>query len=257
MDDAALASRVFTLLQAETRLWATSHPGASAFTRPGLLASVMPATPDRSMFNWVVPDDLAALDGAYTALSAGYAAAGVRAFTVWVQPGDEAMQHFLLQRGHKLDSSPISMAAPLAELTLADAGDLDFDETRDLNALARLNDAAFGLPPPAFAAALQQWGPQAGWRGHLARHQGQLAASVMSWESPEGDLGITGVATLPLAQGTGLATRLLSQVLREARERGLLTTSLQASPRGRGVYAKLGYRELGTLGMWEHRVPAP
>lgn len=199
MDDAALASRVLTLLRAETRLWA---------------------------------------------------------FTVWVQPGDEAMQRFLSQQGHKLDSSPISMAAPLSVMTLADPGDLDFEETRDLVALARLNDAAFGFPPPAFEAALQQWGPEPGWRGHLARHQGQLAASVMSWESPEGDLGITGVATLPTAQGTGLATRLLSQVLREAHARGLLTTSLQASPRGRPVYARLGYRDLGTLGMWEHRVPA-
>jgi hypothetical protein len=41
--------------------------------------------------------------------------------------------------------------------------------------------------------------------------------------------------------------------LREARERGCTTTCLEATARGEPVYARLGYRPLGRLGMWELR----
>jgi GNAT superfamily N-acetyltransferase len=63
------------------------------------------------------------------------------------------------------------------------------------------------------------------------------------------------VATLPEARGRGLATALMSHALLEARERGCTTTSLQSSARGRPVYARLGYREIGVVQMWERRQP--
>jgi GNAT superfamily N-acetyltransferase len=75
----------------------------------------------------------------------------------------------------------------------------------------------------------------------------------MGFESGDGDVAVSAVATLPAAQGAGIATRLLAVALGEARRRGAVTTTLQASPKGRPVYAKLGYRELGVMQMWERR----
>ena len=41
--------------------------------------------------------------------------------------------------------------------------------------------------------------------------------------------------------------------LADARRRGCATTSLQATGMGRPIYARLGYRELDVIEMWERR----
>lgn len=93
------------------------------------------------------------------------------------------------------------------------------------------------------------------WHGHLARLDGRAAAAALVYERADGDCGVSGVASLPAARGKTLAGRLLGRALHSGAERGASTTSLQASPLGRPVYAKMGYRDLGEMGMWEHRVP--
>jgi GNAT superfamily N-acetyltransferase len=61
------------------------------------------------------------------------------------------------------------------------------------------------------------------------------------------------VAVVPEARGRGLSGKLLAHALADAAERGLLTTTLVASPLGRPVYERAGYRPLGALQMWERR----
>jgi ribosomal protein S18 acetylase RimI-like enzyme len=68
-----------------------------------------------------------------------------------------------------------------------------------------------------------------------------------------GDFSVTFVATLPEQRGQGLAGRLLTHALHDARERGCTTTSLQATKVGEPVYRRLGYRGLGPVQMWERR----
>jgi ribosomal protein S18 acetylase RimI-like enzyme len=68
-----------------------------------------------------------------------------------------------------------------------------------------------------------------------------------------GDCGIYMVATRAEARGRGLATALMRQAVLDARERGLETTSLQATAMGEPIYARLGYRDLGAIKMWERR----
>jgi GNAT superfamily N-acetyltransferase len=161
MTDAELLALVRASLAHEIRLFGRLSAGARVVERPGVIASIVHATPDRSVFNSLLFDDASALRAHHDALAREYAAAGV-----------------------------------LAACELVGAG---------------------------------------GLRG----------------------LGICAVATLPTQRGKQLAARLLSHALRQARERGVHATTLEATSKGAGVYARLGYRALGTLTMWEHRVPRP
>ena len=65
------------------------------------------------------------------------------------------------------------------------------------------------------------------------------------------------VATLPDARGRGLAAACMRNVLARARERGATSSTLEATQAGRPVYRRMGYRELGALGMWERRRDLP
>jgi GNAT superfamily N-acetyltransferase len=91
---------------------------------------------------------------------------------------------------------------------------------------------------------------------HVAREAGR-PVSVVGTHDLEGDACILFVATLPEARGRGLAKKLMVLAMHEARDRGATTTSLQATKMGYPVYAKLGYRDLGPLLMWEKRTPVP
>jgi len=252
MDDGNLYGRVRELLGEEARLFAACSSSGRIVAWPGVIASLVVAAPDRSMFNWVVYERLEALAAHYPAIAQTYEDAGVRAWTVWSDPGDSDAAEVLSKRGHLLDSQPVAMAAEITELTLPEAGALDWIETRDMGLVGRINDSAYGFPPPAFEAVLDHWA-ETRWRAYIASLNGIPVGSVLAHFGENGDCGISGVATLPEARGHGIATRLLAAVLGEARRLGMTTTSLQASPSGAKVYAALGYRNLGIMGMWERR----
>ena len=70
----------------------------------------------------------------------------------------------------------------------------------------------------------------------------------------QGDCGIYLVGTLPQARGRGLATKLMTVALEEGRAAGCKTASLQSTAMGKPIYTRLGFRDLGTIQMWERRV---
>jgi ribosomal protein S18 acetylase RimI-like enzyme len=61
----------------------------------------------------------------------------------------------------------------------------------------------------------------------------------------EGDCGIYMVETTPSARRRGLATALSAYAVAEGKKRGCTTASLQATPIAEGVYARVGFRDLG------------
>ncbi len=252
MEDSNLYSRVRELLGQEARLFAACSSSGRMVAWPGVIASLVAVAPDRSMFNWVVYERVEALLAHYPAIARTYEDAGVRAWTVWSDPGDTDAAEALSKRGHLLDSQPVAMAAEITELTLPETGGLDWIETRDMGLVGRINDSAYGFPPPAFEAVLDHWA-ETRWRAYIASLNGIPVGSVLAHFGANGDCGISGVATLPEARGHGIATRLLAAVLGEAQRLGMVTTSLQASPSGAKVYAALGYCNLGIMGMWERR----
>jgi GNAT superfamily N-acetyltransferase len=251
MDDSALYARMHANLREFFRLTARASPGARAAELPGLTASVVPLTPDRSVMNSVVYETAEDLERALPDLGAIYSDAGVRAWTVWVPAQDTRAAGALSAAGHLLDAEPAVMCMELSALEAPRPDDLELDPEPSVAVLADLNDRAYGYDRPDFSLGLAEL---RGVTVYVACVDG-VPASCLGALDHEGDCCITLVATRPEARGRGLAGRLMALALHEARERGCTTTSLQATKMGHPIYAALGYRDLGPIQMWEHRVP--
>ncbi len=244
-------------LVASLAQWSRTIDGASegmrVEERAGLVTTITPAVPDRSVVNDVVYWDAAALDAAYDELDAAYRAAGIVAWTVWVPDGDVATAELLAARGHALDSDPEAMVLELDSLTRRDPPP-GFSRSVEPVELARLNDDAYGLRS-AFARALVDLEAGDGLYLYGAEEDGELASGLVTFDH-EDDCSVWLVATREQSRGRGLAGALMAQAMADARERGRTTSTLQATDLGRPVYERLGYRSLGEIQMWEKRTAA-
>jgi ribosomal protein S18 acetylase RimI-like enzyme len=209
----------------------------------GVIASVVPASPDRSLFNAVTYIDRRPVALLLPHLADVYERAGVRAWTVWVMPGDEALAAELASAGHVLDGTPEAMGARLDELDLDGP---DVSEPPSWEGLVATNAAAYGVAADGLA-------PMALAADGMRLYGAAEGAVVLAIHDHDGDAGVTYVGARPEARGRGLVGTLLRQALREARERGCTTTTLESTRLGRPVYERLGFRSLGTLQMWERR----
>jgi ribosomal protein S18 acetylase RimI-like enzyme len=211
-----------------------------------VFASLVPSSPGRSLFNAVTYEDAAAVPPLLPSLSSLYADAGVRAWTVWVLPGDEPLASALAAAGHALDATPEAMGAALASLSLDGpdvAGDCTWADVVASNA------AAYGVAADELQAMRLA--------GDGVRLYGADGGSVvLAIHDHDGDAHVTLVGTLEAARGRGLATLLMCQALADARERDCTTTTLVATKMGHPLYARLGYRDFGRVQMWERRRPA-
>lgn len=232
---------------------AINSPEGKLIERDGLIATVNPRTPKSSLFNSVIYDDPSAVERELAELAGIYHASGVLAWTVWVPSRDSETAHLLERAGHSLDASPRLMGVELADIDLGEHSMAGIGWTAEgaSHDVSRINDLAYGLKPGTFAAGCGVMDPDQ-FRLYVADHGGEPAASVVTSDFGD-DVGIWAVATLPEARGRGLSTALMRQALADARERGLATSTLQASALGRPVYAKVGYGDFGHFEMWERR----
>lgn len=225
--------------------------GGYVVNRDGVTAAVVPAAPGRSLFNSVFYDDGDALLESLPDLAAKYEDAGVIAWTVWVPEADREIAAALDRAGHALDGQPRDMGMELS--TLRDPGPdpaLEIVEREDYAMLARINEIAYGDPPGGFDVVARTKVPD--FRTYFGRLGGEDVATV-GIAAHRSDAIAEWVAVLPEARGRGISGRLLARALRDAREAGLETTTLQSSPLGFPVYVKLGYRDYGAIQMWERR----
>ena len=250
MDDSTLYARMHANLRAFCRFMGGASPGARVVELPGVVGCLVPATPHRSLFNSVAYDSPAALAQALPELAAAYADAGIRAWSVWVPEADAQTSALLAERGHVLDAAPAVMCMALSDLAEPRPGDLDLDPEPRVETLAQLNDVAYGTAPDMERAVQSLPGVPL----YVARVDGR-PVSCLGMHDLDGDSCVLYVATVPEARGRGLARKLLTYALHDARDRGVTTTSLQATKMGYPVYARLGYRDLGGLQMWEWREP--
>jgi ribosomal protein S18 acetylase RimI-like enzyme len=228
--------------------------GGFLFERDGVLASVFPPVPDRSLPNSVIYRDADGLGRALDDLASTYRHSGVRAWTVWVPQQDDAARELLSEAGHVLDANPAAMVADLATVEPPRDGDPEPDPEPRLEDLGRLNDLAYGTGDQLSTVI----GAGAGDPDHLyvARNRDEAVAALLTADH-EGDCSIWWVATRPEARGRGLASGLMRRALADGRERGNDISTLQSTKMGRPLYEALGYRAFGVCEMWERREPAP
>jgi GNAT superfamily N-acetyltransferase len=224
--------------------FATGSPGAEVIEADGVGIAIFVHSPEREFLNnAVLTRGVADLGGVLDLIEHAYRDRGVESYAIWVHESEKTVAGEIEGRGYVYDSSTRTMAMPIADLGEADTSKLELVEP-DLAEFHR----AFGMPEGLFS--------ELSWQGahlYLARFNGEDAATLMAFDH-EGDCGIYNVATVPTARRRGLGTALTVHALREARQRGCTTAGLQATEMAEGLYASIGFRDLGRF---DEYVPAP
>jgi ribosomal protein S18 acetylase RimI-like enzyme len=224
---------------------AAASPGGRRLAQAGVSAIATPAAPERPLFNAAFGLEPGALADCYDRLAGFYAEAGVACWTAFVDPGDRDSAAALAASGHVLDGEPRMMLGMSEDVAGADAG-VELDPAPTPETIAALNDRVYGYPG-SFARTLRSL---AGLDAAVALAGGEPVACALAHDAG-GDCHITLVATLPAHRRQGIASGLVRRLVRRGGERGCTTTSLVATRSGAPVYARLGYRDVGPVQMWE------
>jgi GNAT superfamily N-acetyltransferase len=250
VSDAAGWERMLASMWEWFRSVGAATEGYRCVERDGVLATVTPAVPDRSLPNSVLYESEDALAGMLDELARLYDEAGVRAWTVWTPRHHESTRERLAEAGHALDADPAAMMLDLADVEPPRPHDPEPDPKPRAADVGRINDEAYGMSD-AFAVLMGK-GALDPAHHYVARVDGEAVACVGTRDH-EGDCSVWEVAALPAARGRGLVSGLMRRALADGRERGCEVSTLQATKLGEPVYERLGYRRFGTIEMWERR----
>lgn len=201
--------------------------------------AVFPSAPEREIYNNAVLDrelDAAAARAAVDAVEATYAAAGVEQFAIWAHDSEPVPAAELGERGYTIAEWTRPMTLALADLREPDPQPLA-EPASWAEYLGHLRE--LGLAPKLLTGI-----DPAAYRVSAVRAGGAVVSIGLAFER-ESDCGIFNLSTLPGARGRGYATAVTEVLLREARERGCLTASLQSTPLAEPLYARLGFAPLG------------
>lgn len=243
--------RMLATMCSAWRVMAETDREGSWFDEDGIGAAMFPRVPHRSIMNSVIYDRGADVLSKRGELDAWYRGGGVEAWTVWVPEDDHRAANGLDEAGHALDGVPGAMVLDLDSFELPPEPECDDWGPATTAEVGAVNDVAYSFNDGSFAIAAEAMDPD---RFHLyAARDGGRALCVLGVHDSGGDAGVFFVGTVPDARGRGLAGALLGQALAEARGRGNDISTLQATKMGAPVYARLGYRHIGRLQMWERR----
>ena len=179
---------------------------------------------------------------------------GHRTFLWWLDADvpAAAWAPVLEPRGFVLDRSIPGMAAEIDRLVPAKVADVEIRRVAsraDRDLWARIFVVGYGFPPawaPAFADLFGGLDDHDAYRGYVAFADGRPVAT--STVLITGDIaGLYDVAVLPEARGRGIGAAVTLAPFREAREEGCRLAILHASPLGRPVYERLGFRTVCTV----------
>lgn len=240
ISDAELYARGTATLLACWDAIARGAPGAAVRRLPGVAAAVFPEEPERSVYNNALLTrglDPAERAAALDAMEAAYAEAGVRRYAAWAHESDAAMCAALETRGYAVAESTRAMGMCLRDLRPAPRPDLDLAPPDWAQYVRRL--AELGAPEGLLAGV----DPRP-FHLLLARLDGETAGTALGFDLA-GDCGVFNVSTLEHARRRGLGTALTARLLHDAASRGCRTAGLQATEMAEGIYAALGFRDLG------------
>lgn len=218
--------------------YARTTPAAAVHRLGGVDVAVFPEGPEGEVFNnAILRPGLtgAARSAAVEAMAAAYTAAGVTAYAAWVHESDAGLRDELTDRGFTHRETTWAMGVPLdgapPDPPALDLGPDDWAEY--LRILELPPGLLTGVDPAAFHVL-------------VTRCEGSGAATAMAFDHGD-DCGLFNIATLGHARRRGLATGLVATHLHRARARGRRTATLQSTEMARGVYAALGFRDLGRI----------
>jgi ribosomal protein S18 acetylase RimI-like enzyme len=238
LTDAGLYDRGVATLLACWQAYARGCPGAAVIRSPGVAAAVFPDRPERTFLNNALLGRQLTSSGRARALAAmerAYASAGVTGFAAWVHESDRAMRDDLQARGYAVAETTRAMGMVLNDLRVP-RPEIELAAPRWSEYLR-----VVGVPPEFARRA-----DRGAFHILIATLDGTAAAAAMAFDGGR-DCGIYNVATLEHARRRGLATALTALLAHDAMARGCRTASLQATPMAEGIYAALGFRNLGRI----------
>jgi GNAT superfamily N-acetyltransferase len=239
--DTELYTRGAATLLASWEEYARGAPGAALERLDGIAAAVFPHEPERSVYNNALLDRDLGPDERATAIEAmegAYGAAGIDRYAAWVHETDDGIRAELSARDYTIAETTRAMGMSLEHISPA-RSEHHFvrpDWPEYLHYLVNL-----GVPPGLLSGADPD-------RFHLltARVAGEDIATALAFDH-DGDCGVFNVSTLEHARRRGLGTALTARLVKDARERGCSTASLQSTAMAERVYAAVGFRDLGAI----------
>jgi ribosomal protein S18 acetylase RimI-like enzyme len=238
LTDADLYLRGIETPLASWEAYARGATGASVQRSPGVASAVFPKEPERALYNNALLErDLKAAErgDAIDAMEAAYAVAGITRFAAWAHESDDPLRADLERRGYTLHESTRAMGMALDDIRLPrpkiELGPRDWFEY--LRILEVPPGYLRGADPAAFHVL-------------LARLAGENVATAMAFDHGS-ECGIYNVTTLERARRRGLGTALTAVHLHDALARGCQTASLQSKEMAEGIYATVGFRDLGRI----------
>jgi ribosomal protein S18 acetylase RimI-like enzyme len=247
MDEGLLRVRLWDGF-ARLQLLLGGHAGQGrTLERDGLVASIVPNTPDSPTLNAAVAIDPDRAPEHLEELEQRYGRANVRRWGIWLDGHASLAAQALSRRDMVVTTASPGMGARIDELAVKRADKVE----ADLATVGRVNDLAYGNYDGRLERTLTPL-PNGVLKGYQASLSGSPAAVALALHH-DGDAGISFVATIPKARRKGLATQVMQQALAEARHEGCTTTTLQATEIGERLYTALGYRRLTVMQLWERR----
>jgi GNAT superfamily N-acetyltransferase len=251
MDDGTLRTRLWTgFARLQTLLGGHAGPG-SVIEREGLVASVVPSAPESPTLNAAVALDPDRAPEHLAELQERYDGARVRRWGVWLDGSATDAALALLDAGLMVTASSPGMGAAIAQLPARGGAAAVTPRRADLATVGRVNDLAYGNYDARLERTLRPL-PNGILNAYRVDLDGEPAAVALALHH-DADCGVSFVATVPRARRRGLATRVMREAIGEARAHGCTSTTLQATDLGERLYARLGYRRLCDMQLWERR----
>lgn len=241
MADHDTYARGAATLLASWQAYARGSSGASLERLGGITAAIFPAGAERDVYNNALVDrDLPdeRLAEAHDAVEAAYRVAGVDRYATWVHESHTPMQAELERRGYRIEETTRAMAMPLSDLTPTEPSpEVVGSDLAEHRAFLERFGAAEGLLTGADPEDFHVVG---------VVRDGVVIATGLALDH-EGDCGIFNVGTIEAVRRQGLGTGVTGRLLADAVARGCTTASLQATQVAEGVYAALGFCDLGRI----------